>query len=57
MLVIILIIKYYIRKKEDADINKIYLWIKRCDKKIEKINIPEYSSSNLTLLLKRIKNY
>ena len=47
--------KILYKKKEDADINKIYLWIKRCDKKIEKINIPEYSSSNLTLLLKELK--
>lgn len=47
--------KILYKKKEDADINKIYLWIKRCDKKIEKINIPEYSSSNLTLLLKELE--
>jgi len=47
--------KILYKKKEDADINKIYLWIKRCDKKIEKINIPEYLSSNLTLLLKELE--
>ena len=43
------------KKKEDDDINKIYLWIKRCDKKMEKTNIPEYLSSNLTLLLKELE--
>ena len=47
--------KILYKKKENADINKIYLWIKRCDKKIEKINIPEYLSSNLTLLLKELE--
>lgn len=47
--------KILYKKKEDADINKIYLWIKRCDKKIEKIDIPEYSSNNLIMLLKELE--
>lgn len=43
------------KKKDDADINKIYLWIKRCDKMIKGKLIPSYTSSNLSSLLDELK--
>lgn len=39
------------KKKDDADINKIYLWIKRCDNKIKGKIIPRYNSNNLASLI------
>ena len=43
------------KKKDDADLNKIYLWIKRCDRIIMGKEISDYKSSNLNLLLSELK--
>ena len=47
--------KILYKKKKDADINKIYLWIKRCDKIIAGKSIESYSSNNLKYLLEELK--
>lgn len=43
------------KKKDDADINKIYLWIKRCDNIILGKTISNYTSSNLPLLINELE--
>jgi len=47
--------KIMYKKKEDADLNKIYLWIRRCDNLISNIDISNYDSKNLNLLLEELK--
>ena len=47
--------KILYKKKKDADINKIYLLIKRCDKIIAGKSIESYSSNNLKYLLEELK--
>lgn len=43
------------KKKNDADLNKIYLWIRRCDNLIKEKTVEEYNSSNLDKLLDELK--
>lgn len=43
------------KKKDDDDINKIYLWIKRCDNIILEKTISNYTSSNLPLLINELE--
>lgn len=47
--------KILYKKKDNADINKIYLWIKRCDNIISNKKINEYKSNNLINLLEELK--
>lgn len=44
------------KKKNNADLNKIYLWIKRCDSLIAEKQIKEYSSSYLKTLFKDLED-
>jgi HTH-type transcriptional regulator/antitoxin HigA len=44
------------KKKNNADLNKIYLWIKRCDSLIADKQIKEYSSSYLKTLFKDLED-
>ena len=43
------------KKKENADLTKIYLWIKRCDELIKEQTPSNYSRNNLFLLLKELE--
>ena len=43
------------KKQDNANMIKIYLWIKHCDKTIENQKVNEYHSSNLTKLLNELK--
>lgn len=47
--------KVLYKKKDDANIKKIYLWIKRCDSLIKTKEIPEYNKNNLLELLEELK--
>lgn len=47
--------KIMYKKKEDADLNKIYLWIRRCDNLISNKDISNYDSKILNLLLEELK--
>lgn len=47
--------KILFKKRDNANINKIYLWIKRCDSLISGKKIGKYSSSNLNNLLNELK--
>lgn len=43
------------KKSDSANMRKIYLWIKHCDKTIENQNVSKYVSSNLDILLDELK--
>lgn len=43
------------KKIDSANIRKIYLWIRHCDKLISSTEVPEYSSSNLDNLFSELK--
>lgn len=43
------------KKSDSANMKKIYLWIKHCDKTIEKQEVKSYNSSNLSKLLQKLK--
>lgn len=43
------------KKSDSANMKKIYLWIKHCDKIIENQQVYEYNSSNLNSLLNELK--
>lgn len=43
------------KKRDDADLTKIYLWITRCDILIKDIKINEYNKNNLPLLLQELR--
>lgn len=43
------------KKNDSANMKKIYLWIKHCDKIIENQEVNEYNSSNLDNLLNELK--
>ena len=43
------------KKSDSANMKKIYLWIKHCDKIIEKQEVESYNSSNLVKLLEELK--
>lgn len=43
------------KKKDDANQNKIYLWLTHCDKLIDKTDLKEYSSKNLDNLFEELK--
>lgn len=43
------------KKRDDADLTKVYLWITRCDKLIKDTKINEYNKNNLPLLLQELK--
>lgn len=43
------------KKKDDADLKKVYLWIRRCDKLLLDQKVSEYNSNNLNLLLEELK--
>ena len=43
------------KKKSDANLRKIYLWIKRCDKFINDQEVGDYNKDKLTLLLEELK--
>lgn len=43
------------KKSDSANMKKIYLWIKHCDKTIENQDVTEYNSSNLDSLLNELK--
>lgn len=43
------------KKSDSANMRKIYLWIKHCDKKIENQVVNNYNSSNLDNLLNELK--
>jgi len=47
--------KVLYKKKDDADKEKIFLWIKRCDFLIKEKEIPEYNKNNLIPLLEELK--
>ena len=47
--------KVLYKKKNDADLKKVYLWIKRCDYLISNQNVAIYKSSNLKLLLEELE--
>lgn len=47
--------KVLYKKKNDADLKKIYLWIKRCDYLISNQDVAIYKSSNLKLLLEELE--
>lgn len=47
--------KIMFKMKSDADIKKIYLWIRYCDNLIENINVHEYSSKRLKDLFADLK--
>ena len=38
------------KKKDDANLRKIYLWLKHCDKLLESQNVVDYKSNNLNKL-------
>lgn len=46
-------IKY--KKKDNANITKIYLWIKHCDKILINQKVEEYKKDNLTFLLEELQ--
>ena len=43
------------KKQDSANMIKIYLWIRHCDKIIEKQEVNDYNSSNLNKLLDELK--
>lgn len=43
------------KKKEDANQRKIYLWIKHCDNLVKDMDVEEYDSSKLPLLLEELR--
>lgn len=43
------------KKSDSANMKKIYLWIKHCDKIIENQEVEPYNSSNLSKLLEELK--
>ena len=43
------------KKKEDANKRKIYLWIKHCDNLVKDMDVEEYDSSKLPLLLEELR--
>ena len=43
------------KKKDDANLNKVYLWIRRCDSLVIKQSVSEYNSDNLLSLLEELK--
>lgn len=47
--------KVLYKKKDDANLTKIYLWIKRCDSLINGKEINEYKKENLSKLLNELK--
>lgn len=47
--------RFVFKKKDDADINKIYLWIKHCDYMTKDISVPKYNPSNFNDLLNDLK--
>lgn len=47
--------KLLYKKKDDSNQKKIFLWIKYCEKFIEKQLVEEYSSKNLSALLEDLK--
>lgn len=48
--------KVLYKKKDDANLRKIYLWLKHCEKSLLKQKAQEYSSSNLNSLLEELKD-
>ncbi len=48
--------KILYKKKEDADLKKVFLWITRCDCLVKNKQIDKYDSSNLSKLLLELKN-
>lgn len=44
------------KKKDDADLKKVYLWIKRCDYLASKQKVNEYKSSNISIILEILKD-
>lgn len=48
--------KILYKKKEDADLKKVFLWITRCDNLVKEINVERYDSSNLNKLLGELKD-
>ena len=48
--------KILYKKKNDADLKKIYLWIRRCDKIAINQKVAKYNKTNLNLLLDELKN-
>ena len=47
--------KILYKKKDDADLKKVYLWIRRCDKLLLEQHVEEYHSDCLELLLNDLK--
>lgn len=47
--------KIMYKKKDDADLNKIYLWVRRCDNLISSKEINTYNSNNLNSLLEELR--
>lgn len=48
--------KILYKKKEDADLKKVFLWITRCDNLVKKQEVNRYNSSNLDKLLLELKS-
>lgn len=42
------------KKRDDADLRKVYLWIKHCDQLMESQEVEEYQSENLVSLLSEL---
>lgn len=47
--------KVLYKKKDDANLNKIYLWIRRCDNLAVKQDVCDYNSKNIVNLLEELK--
>ena len=47
--------RYLFKKRDNADIKKIYLWIRHCDKITNHIKVNKYKSNNIDKLLKELE--
>lgn len=45
----------FFKKYSDADLKKVFLWITRCDKLIQKQNVNDYTKDNFNKLLDELK--
>ena len=45
----------FFKKYSDADLKKVFLWITRCDKLIQKQNVNDYTKDNFNKLLNELK--